>query len=156
VIHLGVPEKFWRGLLSALERSELAEDPRFKTRDARRDNSDDLQNELAKVFATRPRHEWLKRLEENDVPAGPLYDLGEVVEDPQVQHLDMIEETIHPKAGSMKFIGSAVTYEEFAKIPPRPPPLPGEHTRSLLEELGYAAAQIEKLEAGGVVKSTVV
>ena len=70
-IHCSVPEKFWLALLKAADRMDLAEDPRFKTRDARRENYDALEKTLAPTFATRPRAEWLRQLESHDVPVSP-------------------------------------------------------------------------------------
>ncbi len=67
--------------------------------------------ELAKSFATKPRDEWLKRLDENDVPSAPLYNMAEVLADPQVKHLRLVEEVEHPKAGKLRFVRSAVNHE---------------------------------------------
>jgi len=87
---------------------DLAEDPRFKTRDARRDNYEALEKILAPTFAKRPRAEWLQRLELNDVPVSPIYNMAEVLADPQVRHLDLVENAEHPQAGKLQFV--AVLY----------------------------------------------
>jgi len=153
VVHCSVPEKFWLGLLRAVDRLDLAEDERFKAREERRKNYPQLHAEIASVFATRPRSEWLKRLEENDVPAGPLYNIAEVLEDPQVGHLGLVEEVAHPKMGTWKFVQSSVNYVELSKKAAQPPPLLGEHTAAVLAGLGYHDAAIEKLEAQGIIKT---
>jgi formyl-CoA transferase len=153
VIHCSVPEKFWLALLRAVGRVDLAEDRRFKTREDRRKNYVELQDELSSTFATRTRGEWLKRLEENDVPAGPLYNMAEVLADPQIGHLGLIEEVEHPKVGALKFIGSAVNYAGLPRKKAGPPPLLGEHTRKILAELGYSEDQAEELENNGTVKA---
>ena len=88
-IHCSVPEKFWLALLKAAERMDIAADERFKTRDARRQNYEALEQTLAPTFKTKPRGEWLKILEAHDVPAVPLYDVAEVLDDPQVKHLGL-------------------------------------------------------------------
>ncbi|MEK7783492.1 MAG: CoA transferase, partial [Candidatus Binatota bacterium] len=91
VIHCSVPEKFWLGLLKAVDRKELAKDKRFKSRNARRKNYAALHSKLSLIFVARTRKEWLKRLDENDVPAAPLYNMAEVLADPQVTYLNLVE-----------------------------------------------------------------
>ncbi len=154
VIHCSVPEKFWRALLRAVGRVDLAEDKRFKTREDRRKNYAELQDELSSTFAIGTRDEWLKRLEENDVPAGPLYNMAEVLADPQIGHLGLIEEVQHPKVGTLKFVGSAVNYTGLPRKKAGPPPLLGEHARKILAELGYSEGQVKELENKGTVKAS--
>ncbi len=153
VIHCSVPEKFWKAFLKAIGRIDLAEDQRFKTRDERRKNYTALEEELAQVFVTRTRSEWLKKLEANDVPAGPLYNVAEVLQDEQVRHLALVEEVEHSRAGKLKFVGSPVHYSGLSRVETGPPPLLGEQTRTVLAELGYDRGQIGALEAKGVVKA---
>jgi crotonobetainyl-CoA:carnitine CoA-transferase CaiB-like acyl-CoA transferase len=149
-IHCSVPEKFWLALLRATERMDIAADGRFKTRDARRQNYEALEQTLAPTFRTKPRGEWLKILEAHDVPAVPLYDVAEVLDDPQVKHLGLIEEVEHPKAGKLKFVGGPVHFDNLAKKEAKPPPLVGEQSAKILRELGHDAAAIDDLLAHGV------
>jgi formyl-CoA transferase len=151
-IHCSVPEKFWLALLKAADRMDLAADPRFKTREARRQNYETLESVLAPGFLTRNRAEWLQRLEAEDVPVVPLYNMAEVLRDPQVRHLNLVEELAHPQAGKLQFVGGPVRYDELTKKPSTPPPLVGEHTAAILKELGYETADIEKLVAQGIIK----
>ncbi|MBI2357479.1 MAG: CoA transferase [Deltaproteobacteria bacterium] len=152
VIHCSVPEKFWIALLKAAERMDLADDERFKTRDNRREHYAELERELAKTFAARDRGEWLRRLEEHDVPAGPLYNMGEVLADPQVEHLGLVEELEHPEAGKLRFVGPSVNYHGLSKREAKPPPLLGEHTAAVLTELGYGQAVIKDMAKQGIIK----
>jgi crotonobetainyl-CoA:carnitine CoA-transferase CaiB-like acyl-CoA transferase len=151
-IHCSVPEKFWRALLTALDRTDLCDDPRFKTRDARRQNYGELEKQLAPLFASRTRAEWLKQLEANDVPVAPIYNVAEVLDDPQVEHLGLTEEVDHPKAGRLKFVGGPAKYGSVAKNDPTPPPLLGEHSAAVLTSLGYDQAAIQKLAVQGITK----
>jgi len=144
-IHCSVPEKFWLALLQAADRMDLAEDPRFKTRDARRKNYAALETVLASTFAQRPRAEWLNRLESNDVPVSPIYNMAEVLADPQVRHLDLLENAEHPQAGKLQFIGGPVRYGGLNKKPAMAPPLLGEHSASILKELAYDRTAIDEL-----------
>lgn len=144
-IHCSVPEKFWLALLQTAGRTEIADDPRFKTRNDRRKNFELLEKELAPTFTTKTREEWLQLLEKADVPSSPLYNMKEVLEDPQVLHLEMTEEVEHPKTGKAKFIGGPVRFGGLSVEKSGPPPLPGEQTKTILAELGYGKADIEKL-----------
>ena len=150
-IHCSVPEKFWLALLQAADRLDIAEDARFRTRDDRRRNFEELERELASTFATKEREQWLRLLEENDVPASPLYNMKEVMQDPQVLHLGVTEEVEHPKTGKAKYVGGPVHYEGLSAEKSGPPPLPGEHTAIVLGELGYSRAEIEKLARSGAI-----
>jgi crotonobetainyl-CoA:carnitine CoA-transferase CaiB-like acyl-CoA transferase len=152
VVHCSVPERFWLALLKTADRMDIAEDARFKNRDARRRNYEQLEQELAPTFSTKDREEWLRLLEENDVPSSPLYTMKEVFEDPQVLHLGVTEEVEHPKTGKAKFVGGPVRYEGLSVEEPGPPPLPGEHTAAVLAELGYGKADIERLSKTGVIQ----
>ena len=130
---------------------DLAEDARFKTRQGRRMHYEQLHAERALIFAARTRAEWLRRLEENDVPAGPLYNMAEVLADPQIQHLGLVEEVRHPKLGTLRLVGPAINYTDLPSEKVNPPPLLGEHTASILSELGYSQKAIKQLEAEGVI-----
>jgi crotonobetainyl-CoA:carnitine CoA-transferase CaiB-like acyl-CoA transferase len=151
-IHCSVPEKFWLALLKATDRMDLGEDQRFKTRDTRRQNYEALESALAPVFLTRSRAEWLQRLEANDVPVVPLYNVAEVLMDPQVRHLDLVEELAHPQAGKLQFVGGPVRYDGLTKEQSMPPPLLGEHSAAILKELGYGQSTIDELVVSGITK----
>ena len=131
---------------------DLVEDPRFTTRTARRQNYEALESALAPVFLTRSRAEWLQRLEANDVPVVPLYNVAEVLMDPQVRHLDLVEELAHPQAGKLQFVGGPVRYDGLTKEQSMPPPLLGEHSAAILKELGYGQSNIDELVASGITK----
>jgi crotonobetainyl-CoA:carnitine CoA-transferase CaiB-like acyl-CoA transferase len=150
-IHCSVPEKFWLALLEAIDRQDLADDQRFTTRNARRQNYESLEETLAPIFKTRTRQEWLQRLEARDVPVAPLHDIAQALADPQVCHLKLMEEVEHPVAGKMKFVGPPVRYSNATEGGSLPPPLVGEHTVAVLHELGYGEEEIEELRAQAVI-----
>ena len=149
-IHCSVPEKFWLALLTATGRNDLAIDDRFKSREARRQNYVALEHALAPTFKTLTRDEWLARLEADDVPVVPLYDIAEALNDPQVRHLNLVENVEHPLAGAMKFVGPPVSYDKFPESRSSPPPLPGQDSDAILRELGYSDESIAALRASGV------
>ena len=152
VVHLSSPPKFWQGLTDAIGRPELREDPRFEDRDGRVRHYEELHSILAGAFASAPRQEWLRKLDERDVPAAPIYRLDEVFADPGVEALGLVETVVHPTAGSMRLLGSGVTIagnvDSGAQLAP---PLLGEHTVSVLHELGHGDETIGQLRAEGVI-----
>ncbi len=150
-IHCSVPEKFWLALLTAVGRTDIAGDDRFKTREARRDNYAALDEALAPTFRTKNRYDWLELLQSHDVPVAPLHDIAQALADPQVAHLQLTEEVKHPVAGTMTFIGPPVRYSNFAEETSRAPPLMGEHSAGVLGELGYSDEAIEELRARRVI-----
>jgi len=89
-IHLSSLEKFWEGLVLALEAPELATDPRFNPRERRIAEYETLRVELNKRFSRKPLAHWVQRLQAEDVPYAPVNRLDDVVNDPQVEHLGIV------------------------------------------------------------------
>ena len=89
-IHLSSLEKFWRGLVAALEAPELADDPRFNPRERRIAEYETLRLELDTRFVRKPLAHWIERLQAEDVPYAPVNRIDDVVRDPQVKHLGLI------------------------------------------------------------------
>lgn len=82
VVHLSTPQKFWLGLLDAVGRPELAEDERFKDKRSRVANYEALKAELQNEFSKAPRETWLTRLNELDVPCGPVFTSSQAATNP--------------------------------------------------------------------------
>lgn len=99
-IHLSSLEKFWQGLVAALEAPELADDPRFNPREHRIAEYETLRLELDARFARHPLEHWVRRLEAEDVPYAPVNRIDEVVRDPQVAHLGIIVPVEQPQAAT--------------------------------------------------------
>jgi crotonobetainyl-CoA:carnitine CoA-transferase CaiB-like acyl-CoA transferase len=148
-IHLSSPPKFWEGLGRATEHLELMEDPRFKTRPDRRRNYDELQRKLSEIMRQKPRSYWLARLEAEDVPCTPVYDMAEVFADPHIKHMGMEIEIPRSGKKSIRTVRFPVEYSE-SKIPkPAPPPELGENNAEIFKLLGYTAAKIDELKSRG-------
>ena len=150
-IHLSNQKKFWEGLLKALEREDVAHDPRFADRQSRITNYRQLSTELGKTFLTRPRAEWLQRLEAEDVPHAPVLTAGEVFDDPQVRHLGSLHRLEHPQEGDMWVVNPPVWFDGARPGAMKPPPVLGEHSDEVLAELGLAAEEIAALRNDKIV-----
>lgn len=132
VIHLSSPQKFWVGLTKAIGRNDLQSDPRFLDRAVRSKNYEALDTLLARVFRTRNRDEWLMLLRAEDVPCGPLSDLGEVFADPQVKFLGLKKELPHPRRGTVAVVGSPVRLSDTPVQISRAAPDLGADTEAVL------------------------
>jgi len=99
-IHLSSLEKFWDGLVKALEAPELASDPRFNPRERRIAEYETLRVELNKRFARKPLAHWMERLGAQDVPYAPVNRLDDVVNDPQVAHLGIMVPVDSPQTAT--------------------------------------------------------
>ena len=89
-IHLSSLEKFWDGLVSALDAPQIRGDERYRTRQGRIDNYETLGAALDAQFARHPLQHWVERLGSNDVPFAPIHRIDQVVQDPQVRHLGLV------------------------------------------------------------------
>ncbi len=151
VIHLSSPWKFWLGLLEVVGKQEWEKDPRFGDRKGIVEHHDLLQEELQTIFGGGKRAEWLRRLEEKDIPCAPLNTMEDVFQDPQVKEYGFPVEVEHPKMGKMSLVGSGV---QLSRTPPTvntAPPTLGEHTDEVLGGLSLDAQTIEKLRAEGII-----
>jgi crotonobetainyl-CoA:carnitine CoA-transferase CaiB-like acyl-CoA transferase len=151
VIHLSSPEKFWRGFLDVLGKPEWAEDPRFRDRKGRTANHDALSRLSQEIFRRGRRSDWLRRLEEKDVPCAPLNTLEEVFQDPQVREYGFPIEVEHPQMGKMRMLGSAIELSRTAPKIKSAPPLLGEHTEEILREFGYDENAIARLRNAKII-----
>lgn len=142
----------WLRLLEALEAPELRDDTRFVNNGARMRNLDILVEMLTPIFRRRTRAEWLKRLEDCGVPAGPVLDIAQMHADPQAIAREMIVETEHPTAGPTKAIGLPIKFSETPGGVRVPAPLFGQHTREVLREYGYSDAEIDQLATQGAIQ----
>ena len=110
-IHLSSLEKFWLGLVSALEAPELASDQRFRERLARIANYEALGAELDSRFRRRTQREWCDRLNEHDVPFAPINGIDAVVADPQVGHLGLIVPVSGAQQGGREAVRPAMQFD---------------------------------------------
>jgi crotonobetainyl-CoA:carnitine CoA-transferase CaiB-like acyl-CoA transferase len=142
----------WLRLLEALGAPELGNDPRFANNAERMRNLSALTAALTPLFQRRTVTEWLHRLEESGVPAGPVLDIAQMHADPQALAREMIVETTHPKAGPVKSIGLPIKFSETPGGVRSAAPVLGQHTQEVLREHGFSNAEIDQMAAQGVIQ----
>ena len=129
-IHLSSLDKFWTGLVAALDAPELALDERFRLRQSRIENYDFLNVELDRRFSRRDLAHWIERLGRHDVPYAPINTIDDVVRDPQVEHLGLIV-PVTPAHGAGRSVRPPVQFGGVRESTVRAAPLLNEHGDSI-------------------------
>jgi crotonobetainyl-CoA:carnitine CoA-transferase CaiB-like acyl-CoA transferase len=138
-------DRFWQKLANALGLTELAADPRFQKNQGRVANRAELEGILEKTIGGLDREPLLKLLEEADVPATPVNTVDQVMNDPQTAERGIVQRVTHPRLGEIPVVGTPLHFSRMAPGVRRAAPLRGEHTDSVLTDLGYSAAEIQHL-----------
>lgn len=155
-INLGASnQKIWLQFVALLEDPELAGDARFTDNKARMTNLPALVAALAPHMKKHTTADWLTILEDAGVPAGPVLSITEMHAHPQAIARDMVPAVEHPVAGRVQTIGLPVKFSGTPGKVAGPAPLLGQHTRTILAEAGYSAAEIEAFLASGAAGETV-
>ena len=141
-------EKFWPALCELVERPEWAGDARFGSFAERLANRDALTALLDDALASCSTSEWLTRFA-GHIPAAPVNDIAEALENPFVTDHDRLQTLTHPEAGEYRLVAPPVRSAE--PPPAHPAPALGQHTDELLTEIGYNAARLRKLRTAGVI-----
>jgi len=130
----------------------LAADARFATNAQRVVNRDGLLPEIAAALAAQPTRHWLATLRAADVPCGPINDLAQVFDEPQVRHRGLRIDLPHPTAGSVPGVRNPILYSRTPMRYERAPPLLGADTDAVLSErLGLDAERLAGLRSRGIV-----
>jgi crotonobetainyl-CoA:carnitine CoA-transferase CaiB-like acyl-CoA transferase len=144
-------QSFWVKLCKVIGREDLAQDPRFGSWVARRDNAEALMPLLESAFASKPAAEWVRILTDNDIPAALTQSLQQFMRDPAVLHHKMIVQYDHPELGPLSLMGQPLRFSETQAPDAGPPPTLGQHTTQVLRQAGYADHEIADLRRRGVV-----
>ena len=141
-------------LCKVLGHPEWAKDERFATNTLRVKHRETIIGLLSGVTALRPTSDWVKACEGVGVPCGPINDLKAVFDDPHIRARKLKIEMPHPTAGTMPLVGSPIRMSATPVEYRLPPPLLGQHTLSVLEEvLGLSRAEIDALAENKIVQA---
>ncbi len=138
-------DKNWIDFFAAAGRPELATHKRYSTHTERIANSDELYGLVGDLASTKSVAEWLSYCEDKSIPAGPVLDLADVNDDPQVISVGLIPVGTHPTEGDYRIIKDSISYSEMSSQLYRHAPNPGEHTAEVMRSLGWNDEAIAEL-----------
>jgi len=142
----------WAKLCEVLGLMALIDDPEFSDNTLRSKNRTKLKEHMNDCLGKRSAIEWTHLLMEAGVPAGPVYNLEQMFNDPHVVHSEFVETVEHPTIGSLKQLSNPLRLGEIGqKTVRRPPPHLGEHGSEVLQSFGFSKSEIDELERSGVI-----
>jgi len=140
----------WPRVAELVGRPELATDPGWATPEARLTKLDKMFALIEEWTCGLTKWEAMRRLNELDVPCGPIMSTRELIEDKTLAELGSVVEVDHPTRGTYRTVGCPLKLSD-SPVAIHPSPLLGEHTSDVLGELGYAAADIERFRTAGAI-----
>jgi len=144
-------DRFWPSVCKAIEREDLAEDPRFDSHQKRVANSPLIISMLDEAIATKTLAEWKERFEQYDLIWEAETTIPEVLADPQVSANNFVDEVDHPSGKPIQIVSLPFKFSETPIGPRRAAPELGQHTEEVLLEIGYDWNQLSKLKEQKVI-----
>jgi len=144
-------ETMWRSLCDGIGMPSWVDDPRFCGMLERVKHRDVLIAALSEVLRTESSEHWVAELGTRGVPCTRINRIDQIVEEPQVRGSGIIAEVDVPDLGPLRMAGPPLHFGEASGEVAMPPPHLGEHSRTILEELGFASDVVARLESSGVV-----
>jgi formyl-CoA transferase len=145
-------DKQWAQLCDILARPKWKTDARYANNKDRVSNREGLVAELNRIFAERDVDDWLADLTKTGLPCGRINSIPEVFTHPQAHARDMILETNHASAGTVKLPGFPYKFSRTPAEIQKPPPMLGQHTEEVLTGLlGYSREGVEGLRENGAI-----
>lgn len=145
-------DKYWALFCEATGQTELISDPRFVDDRARATNCAELVAHFDEVFSTRTRDEWMDIFLPKGLMFCSIQHVSEIQRDPQALANDYIVDFEDPVLGKLKIPGYPVHFGANQAGTTRLGPALGEHTVSVLQEIGYAEQEIEELRNRGIIR----
>ncbi|NRD79673.1 CoA transferase [Bacillus sp. BRMEA1] len=150
IIAVGNDRQF-ASLCDLLGRPEWAENDSYRTNQARVKNRQRLTELLEERLQLKPVDAWLKLLSDATIPCGPINTMDKVFDDPQISARDMVVKVDHPVAGTVHLVGSPLKLSRSKIQMNRYPPMAGEHSEEILQELGLSAEQMNHLKNNKII-----
>jgi len=144
---LGVAnDRLWRRFCAIAQLEAFVDDPRFVTNAFRVTNRAETVALVSETLKKKSRDFWLKALDEAGIPSSPLHTLGELSEHPHTTESGMRFEYEHPELGKVRSIAQPLRLDGERTSFRRHAPALGEHTDSILKELGFSETQIQAFQ----------
>jgi crotonobetainyl-CoA:carnitine CoA-transferase CaiB-like acyl-CoA transferase len=152
VVIAGNSDPIFRRLMQVIGRADLADDPALAHNDGRAKHCAMLDEAIAAWTSHHSTNDVLAALERAEVPAGRIYSVADIVADPHYQARDIMLQAQLPGGASVKMPGIVPKLSETPGEVRWQGPALGEHTGSVLSELGFASEEIERLRREGAVQ----
>jgi crotonobetainyl-CoA:carnitine CoA-transferase CaiB-like acyl-CoA transferase len=145
-------DRQFRGCMEVLGVPELAKDDAYASNAARIENRGDLIRTLQEVLRNKSTMFWLEAFAASGVPAGPINDIGEVLDNSYARERGLVRHLENGAGNAVPTVANPVTFEATPVRYERAPPLLGEHTDEVLREwLGYSAQMIAQLRSDAAI-----
>ncbi len=142
----------WPLFCSTIDRVDIIDDPRFIDGWARTQNYHLLEPILTTAMKNRTTREWIEEFESAGIPCGPVNNVAQVADDPQIAARQMIVNLHHSEAGELKVVNSPLKFSRTPCKVERVSPELGEHTQEILSRwLGMTSEKINKLKESGAI-----
>ncbi|MEZ5558944.1 MAG: CaiB/BaiF CoA-transferase family protein [Pseudomonadales bacterium] len=155
LVNIAAPSpRLWERFCQALDADELFARPEYQSGRERAARKEALKADINALTRAHTTAELVVCLNAVGVPCGPINDIGQAFEDPQVKHLGMAKPAPHPELGDLMLIRSPINLSAFPEPPrfDRAAPDPGADAESVLGELGLDSARIGALREQGVIQ----
>ena len=146
------PSHDWARICRAIGRTELIDDPRYATFDARSRCNSEVVGLLDLAIAQKDMAEWAAIFREQDVIWGLIPAMAGVAVDPQMKANGVFAEFEQPEHGPLQTVNNPLNVQGVVKEKPRASPGVGQHSRDVLRSLGYGDAEIDALTERGVTQ----
>ncbi len=143
-------QPMWERLARSLGLEDLIHDARFETNALRVQNRQELNRRVNEITCRKTMTEWIEFLNKEGVPCGPINNIAQALEDPQIRHQKMVLEVEQP-TGKVRILGFPVKMTETPAAIQRPSPQLGEHTGEILADLGFSRDQIQEFKKKGAI-----
>ena len=144
-------DKLWGKFCELLGLEELRDHPDYATNPVRVKNRDRLFPIIQEVISGKESAHWMNLFEDNGIPAGPILSVEETLNHPQALNRDMVLRVKHTRLGEISQTGIPIKLSETPGSIASAPPCLGEHTETVLKELGYSSKEIESMRSEGVI-----
>ncbi|MFD2924952.1 CaiB/BaiF CoA transferase family protein [Halobacillus naozhouensis] len=144
-------DRMFYQLAEVMGHPEWKEDARFKTNANRIEHRQELREQLEKEFLKKGADEWEQQLSSRNIPCGPVNNVQQVFDHPQVKARDMVQVSDHPKVGKMRTVRNPIKFKHTNIEAKSHPPMLGEHTIDLLKEFGLSEEEVVELRNKGAI-----
>jgi len=142
--------KIWERFCETLGAPEWITDERFRDKSRRSVNRDALNAAINQQLAREDCAYWIERFNAGGVACGHINNLQEVFEEPQIEHLHMVQDVVSEHHGAQRLVGQPMHLERTPSRIVRAAPRRGEHTEEILGELGFVADDLARMKSKGI------